>query len=123
MLSSCGDKSYSYIHMNQHQLSWGLSKRRAETSAVPNANYCTRLRETLNGGWVTAQTFGVDLLTFFNNAFHILDIPAIYNCVKFGADPNTNPDLTVVYIVAVERVNRAYLFDYFQLRIDVNLVH
>lgn len=55
--------------------------------------------------------------------FYILGKPAgIYNC-KNNAYPNKNPDLTVVYIVAVERVNRAYLFDYFQLRIDVNLVH
>lgn len=41
-------------------------KRSSETSAVPNVNCCTRLRETLNGGWVTA--FGEVFLTFFNTA-------------------------------------------------------
>ena len=123
--------THTFIWINISCQLYSEDERSSETSAVPNINYCTRLRETLNGGWITAQIRLYQLLVRIFSLQHckirrfstFWKIWLVSITAKIDADPNKNPDLTVVYIVVVERVNHAYLCDYLQLQIDLNVVH
>ena len=113
--------THTFIWINISYQLYSEDERSSETSAVPNINYCTRLRETLNGGWVTAQIRLYQLLVRIFSLQHckirrfstFWKIWLVSITAKIDADPNKNPDLTVVYIVVVERVNHAYLYDLF----------